>query len=160
MRRATIAIVLGLVLAGGFWVWHHHPAHPSAVNASRYETDMTEGLVRGILTELKPPVPPVCFLAFGDGSTPPSLAFIARFADSQPAVRSCGSAAAPPTGEYFETSTGRPGLVVRIISFKEFISGTFDVLVGFSNLPPGHNQFTYRVSNVAGEWKIESRKPA
>jgi hypothetical protein len=47
-----------------------------------------------------------------------------------------------------------------IISFKELIPGTFDALVAFSNLPSGHDRFTYRVSNRGGEWKIESRKPA
>jgi hypothetical protein len=158
MWRTTISIVLVLALAGGLW-WWHHPAHPAPVNASIYETDMTEGLVREILLELKPPVPPVCFLAFGDGTTPPSQKFIARFAGSQTAVRSCGSAASPPTGQFFETSTGRPGLVVHIISFKEFIPGTFDVRVSFSNLPNGQDRFVYRVSNVTGEWKIKSHKP-
>jgi hypothetical protein len=150
----VIAVVVGLVLAGGYW-WLHRPTHPAPVNASIYETDMTEGLMRGILRELKPPVPPVCFLAFGDGSTSPSQAFIARFAGSQPAVRSCGSAASPPTGQFFETSTGRPGLVIHVISFKEFISGTFDVRVALSN----KDRFVYRVSNVTGEWKIKSRQP-
>jgi hypothetical protein len=159
MRRSAITIFLVLALAGGF-VWLHHPAHPAPVNASLYEMDMTEGLVRGILTELKPPVPSICFLAFGDGFTSPSPAFIARFAGSQPAVRSCGSAVSPPGGMFFEMSTGKPGLVVHILSFKELIPGTFDALVAFSNLPAGHNRFTYRVSNRNSEWKIESRKPA
>jgi hypothetical protein len=159
MRRAVIVIVLGLALAGGFR-WWHAPAHPPPVNASLYETDMTKGLVRDVLAELKPPLPPVCFLAFGDGTTPPSPEFIQRFADRQPAVRSCGAAVAPPIGRYFELTTGRPGLVVHIIRFKEIIPGTFDVDVSFSNLPAGHDRFTYRVSNLAGEWKIKGRKPA
>jgi hypothetical protein len=159
MGRTIIATVLVLALAGGFW-WRHHPAHPAPVNASLYETDMTESLLREILSEFKPPIPSICFLAFGDGGTPPSRAFIARFAGSEPSVRSCGSAAAPPTGQFFETSTGRPGLVVHIVSFKELISGTFDVRVSFSNLPAGHDQFIYRVTNLAGEWKIKGRNPA
>ncbi len=158
-RVIIIALALGLVLAGGLW-WRHHPAHSAPVNASIYETDMTENLVRGILTELNPPVPPVCFLAFGDGSTSPSQNFIARFDGSRPAVRRCGSAAFPPVGKYFEVATGKAGLVVHIVSFREFIPGTFDVLVSFSNLPAGHDRFTYRVKNLVGEWKIESRKPA
>ena len=159
MPRAITAIVVGLVLAGGLW-WWHRPAHPAPVNASLYETDITEHFVRGVLAELQPPVPPVCFLAFGDGSTSPSEAFIARFDGSQPAVRSCGSAVAPPVGKYFEISTGRPGLVVHVISVKEFIPGTFDVLASFSNLPAGHDRFSYRISELAGEWKIKSRNPA
>jgi hypothetical protein len=159
MLRVILVIAFVLALAGGWWRWHS-PTHPAPVKASIYETDMTEHLVREILAAWPPPAPPVCFLAFGDGSTSPSPAFIARLADSRPAVRSCGSSVAPPTGQFFETSTGRPGQTIHIISFKELIPGTFDVRVGFSNLPPGHDQFTYRISKVGGEWKIESQKPA
>jgi hypothetical protein len=155
----VIATVLGLALIGGLWRGHH-PAHPAPVNASIYETDMTEGLVRGFLPECAACGQGVCFLAFGEGTTSPSRTFIARFAGSRPVVRSCGSAVSPLTGKYFETATGRPGLVIRIIRFKEIIPGTFDVLVGFSNLPPGHDRFTCRISNLAGEWVIKSRKPA
>lgn len=154
MRTLIIIIGLGLFLFGGIWWQHNHPAHPAPVNASIYETDMIESLVREILTEFKPPLPSICFLAFGDGTTSPSQKFIARFADSRPTVRSCGSAAAPPVGRFFETSTGRPGLMVHIVRFKEYISGTFDVKVSFSNLPPGHDQFTYRVSQIGGEWRV------
>ena len=157
MRRAIIAVGLGLALAGGFW-WLR-PALPPRVNASLYETDMTEGLVRGILSELKPPVPPVCFLAFGEGFTPPSQTFLARFAGNRPPVRSCGTAVSPPIGQDIEVSTGRPGLMVHVIRFKKIIPGTFDVWVALSNLPPGHDHFIYRVSNTTSEWKIESRRP-
>ena len=126
MRTVIIVIGLGLALLGGLW-WRHHPAHPAPVNASIYETDMMESLVREILTEFKPPLPSICFLAFGAGTTSPSPEFIARFAGSQPAVRRCGSAVSPPVGRFFETSTGKPGLVVHIIRFKKYIPGTFDV---------------------------------
>ena len=157
MRRVIIAVGLGLALAGSFW-WLRPPAPPPRVNASLYETDMTEGLVRGILSELKPPVPPVCFLAFGEGFTPPSQTFIARFAGNRPPVRSCVFAASA-LGKNFEVSTGRPGLMVHVIRCKKIIPGTFDVVVALSNLPPGHDHFIYRVSNATGEWKIQSRQP-
>jgi hypothetical protein len=159
MRAVLIAVGLALAVAGGYW-WLRPPKHPPPVNASLYETDMIEGLVRGILPQLPPPVPPVCFLAFGDGRTSPSRQFLARFAGSQPAVRSCGSAASPPIDKYFDVYTGRQGLIVHIVSFKQFTHGTFDVLVSFSNLPPGHDRFTYRISTIAGEWTVRSRKPA
>jgi hypothetical protein len=160
MRTLIIFIGLGLALLGGFWWRHHHPAHPAPVNASIYETDMVESLVREILVEFQPPLPAVCFLAFGDGTTSPSPEFIARFEGSQPAVRRYGSAADPPTGTFFETSTGRPGLVVHIVRFKEYIADTFDVEVSFSNLPPGHDRFNYRLTRLGGEWRVERRQPA
>ncbi len=157
MRLILIVIGLMLVLAGGYW-WLRPPVHPGPVNASIYETDMIEGLVRGVLAEFTPPVPTVCFLAFGDGRTPPSRPFIARFAGTRPAICSCDSAASPPIGKYFDVYTGRPGLIVHVVSFKEYIPGTFDVVVAFSNLPPGHDRFTYRVAQLSGIWTVKSRK--
>jgi hypothetical protein len=158
MRVFLVILGLALMVAGGLW-WRHRAAHPPPVNASIYETDMTEHLVRLILVEVRPTAPPVCFLAFGEGGTPPSQQFLARFFGSQPAVRSYGSAAAPPIAKYFEVSTGKPGLVIHVIRFKEIIHGTFDVLVAFSNLPAGHDRFTYRVSELGGEWTLKSRTP-
>ena len=158
MRAILIVIGLGLFLGCCYW-WLRTPAHPAPVNGSIYETDMIEGLVRGILSERPVPVPQVCFLAFGEGRTEPSRTFLARFAGSQPAVCSCNSAASPPIGKYFDASTGRQGLIVHIVSFKEFIPGRFDVLVRFSNLPPGRDRFLYSVANQGGEWVVLSRKP-
>ncbi len=159
MRRAAFFITLLLLVAGGIW-WCQRPTHPPVVKRSLYENDMVENLVRGLLTELKPPVEPVCFLAFGDGTTSPSRAFTARFAGTYPEVLGCGSAAMPPGCQQFETSSGRPGLTIHIIQFKEFTPGTFDVLVSFSNLPDGKNRFTYRITKLGGEWKIRRRKAA
>lgn len=159
MRRTILNVGLLLLVAGGIW-WWRRPAHPPVVNASIYETDMVEGLVRGLLTELKPPVQPVCFLAFGGGTTSPSEAFIARFKGSDPEVCGCGAAAMPLVGRQFETSTGRPGLIIHVVEFKEITPSTFDALVSFSNLPEGRNRFTYRVWKTSGEWKIKNRKAA
>lgn len=159
MRRIVIFVGLGLLLAGGVW-WWRHPSHPAPVKASIYETDMVEGLVRGLLAEMKPPTPSVCFLAFGDGTTAPSQEFIARFAGSRSAVRSCSSAAMPPVGRQFEISTGQSGLIIHIVQFKQIIPTTYDVLVSFSNLPDGQNRFTYRIVNMGRKWKITGRKAA
>ena len=161
MPRFLVALALLLLLAGGWWSWRRaHPVHPGPVDAAIYETDMTEALLKRILPELPAPVPSVCFLAFGDGRTPPSREFLARFAGSTPAVCSCGSAASPPIGRYFDAYTGREGLIVHFVSFKEFIPGTFDYIVRFSNLPDGHDRFTYRVTRVGDEWVVKPRQPA
>ena len=121
---------------------------------------MVEALVRGILRELTPPFPPVCFLAFGDGTTPPSRAFIARFADSQPEVHACDSAVSPPIGKYFEVTTGQPGLIVHIVKLIEPSPSHCGVVVAFSNLAPRHDHFIYRMScEPGGDWIIQSRKP-
>ena len=161
MPRVLLVLGLLLLLAGGLWSWRkHHPVHPPPVNAPIYETDMTEALLRQVLTEITPPVPTVCFLAFGDGRTSPSREFIARFTGTRPAVCSCGAAASPPIGRYFDAYTGREGLIVHIVSFKEFIPGTFDYVVRFSNLPDGHDRFTYRIAHLGGEWHIKPRSPA
>lgn len=159
MRRAIIVTVIGLLLAGGYW-WIRHPAHPPRVNAALYENDMTEGLIRSILRELAPPVPSVCFLAFGEGSTPPSRTFLSRFAGTHPALRSRDEAVSPPIGKYFETSTGKMGLVIHIVKFKALSSDRYDVLVAFSNLPAGHDHFTYTMHRKSDrEWIAQGRKP-
>lgn len=159
MRYAALFIALLLLVAGGIW-WWSRPTHPPVVKRSLYETDMVENLVRGLLTELKPPAEPVCFLAFGDGTTSPSHIFMRRFAGTHPELLACGAAAMPPGCQQFETSSGRPGLMIHIVKFKEFTPGTFDVVVSFSNLPAGKNRFIYRIANLGGEWKIRSCKAA
>jgi hypothetical protein len=113
-------------------------------------------IVGGIFPELQNAS--VCFVAFGEDKTAPSGAFVARFAGSYPSVESFKSSARPPGGKILEVSTGKAGVIVQIISFKEFIPGTFDILVAFSNLPSGHDRFVYRVSNATGGWDIKNRK--
>jgi hypothetical protein len=159
MKKAAI-IALFLILAGVAWWGWHRPKNPRFANVAEYETDMTEALLRGILQEQDAGRPPVYFVAFGETLAAPGPDFIARFADHEPPVRSLISSTIPANRMIIETSTGRVGLIVQIINLKEFIPGTFDVCVRFSNLPSGRDRFTYRISNIAGEWKIESRKPA
>lgn len=161
MRRATLLILMaavGVGLLGGYW-WWRQARIPPRVNASEYESDMTEGLVRGVLREIGTGGPPVCFLAFGEGRTPPSPGFVARFGNTYPALRSSGSSVSPPNGKYFEVSNGRPGLILRVVSFKEITPSAFDAVVAFSNLPTGNDHFIYRVAKQDGEWVIMNRKP-
>ncbi|HTB82085.1 MAG TPA: hypothetical protein VK742_00390 [Candidatus Sulfotelmatobacter sp.] len=155
MRLFVIVILCALLAAGGVY-WLRGPTHPPMVNAGLYENDMVAGLVRRLLTKLAPPLPSVCFLAFGDGTTPPDPRFIARFAGCNPPVRSCGSAAMPPINQFFDTRTGRRGLVIHIVRFKEIKPGIFEVQVSFSNLTPGHDQFIYHVTELSGDWVVMS----
>ncbi len=153
----TLLTVAGVVLGYGWW---QHARLPPRVSASEFENDMTAGLMRGVLRELATNRPPaVCFLAFGEGQTPASEGFVARFRGSYPALRSSGSSVSPPIGQYFEVSNGRPGLIVRMVRLKQISSYSFDVVVAFSNLPEGRNRFLYRVSNQGGNWVITNRKP-
>ena len=160
MRHHPLILALVLVLAGGGFWWRQHSKHPPPVNASEFESDMTEGLLRNVLREFNAAETSVCFVAFGEGRTPPHRAFIARLADCTPEVQSCGVAESPPIIEkYFDKSTGRPGVIIHIVKFRQIIPGLFDVVVAFSNLPPGHDRFTYRIAQVGGEWLVRSRKP-
>lgn len=161
MRKSTLYFLLAVLLATGVtggWL-AHRLGQVRRQPAMGFESDMTENLLRGIFAENAASNPAVCFLAFGEDRTAPDEAFIARFAGSRPAVRSFQASVMPPTGNILETASGKPGLLIQIVSFKELISGTFDVEVAFSNLSPGHDRFIYRISNIGGDWTIRSRKP-
>lgn len=165
LQRRTLfllaALLAGavLMLAGIFW-WHQ-PKHPGRVEVSPYENDMIETVVRNILRENGVREAPVCFLAFGEGTTTPSSVFIARFADCRrPAVRGVGSSVTPPIARSFEKDNGRPGVVIQIIKFEPLISGVFNVTVSISSLPPGHDQIVYRIADAGGKWEIRKRTPA
>lgn len=166
LHRRTLSVAGGfflaviLLLAAVLW-WHHPSRHAGRIDVSPFENDMMESLVRGILHEPAIRDTPVCFLSFGEGGTPPSSGFIARFADCHhPAVRSVGSSVAPPIHRFFEKDNGRPGLIVKIVKFNEYIPTVFDITVSFSNLPAGHDQIVYRISNAGGDWSIKKRTPA
>jgi hypothetical protein len=159
-RILVILLLLTLIVEGASW-WRFHPVRPpQRANLSEFETDMTAGLLRGIFQEQGADRPPVFFVAFGEARTAPSYAFMARFAGQMPPVRALTSAVMTPTGMVFETSTGRPGVIIQVIRFKEYIPGTFDVLVALSTRPGGHDRFTYRVTGRGDDWTIKSRQPA
>jgi hypothetical protein len=158
MKKTAIIVtlILGIIVVGAAWRVHHART-PQRVEAAGFESDMTEALVRGISPELQNAS--VCFVAFGEDKTAPSWPFIARFAGSHPPVESFKYSTSSPGGKILDVSTGRAGVTVQIISFKEFVPGTFDVLVAFSNLPSGRDRFVYRISGTGGDWTIKSRKP-
>lgn len=162
-RKTLIAI--GAIFTGAFLLvatilWLHRPQHFGKIEVSPFENDMMESLVRGVIREQEVQGAPVCFLSFGEGQTSPSPGFIGRFADChQPAVCSMGSSVSPPVNRYFEKDNGRPGTVIQIFSFHEFVSGVFDITVSISSLPRGHDRVMYRLSETAGNWAIKKRTP-
>lgn len=155
----SILTAVTLLLAGLIW-WHQPKRHAGRTDISPFENDMIEGLVRGMLHEDSLREASVFFVSFGEGGTSPSSTFIARFNDCQhPAVHSAGKSVSPPVKRSFEKDNGRPGIIVQIIKFNEFVPGVFDITVSFSNLPPGHDQIVYRISHVTGDWVITKRTP-
>jgi len=151
--------VITISTVAGF-AWWRHTRLPPRVNASEFENEMTASLVHELLRELATNnPPPVCFLAFGEGQTPPSYNFVAQFSGSYPALRGSGSSASPPIGKYFEVSNGRPGLILRLVRIRAITPSSHEVVVAFSNLPAGRNRFRYRVSKLAGDWSVANRKP-
>jgi hypothetical protein len=157
-KAAVIVLILGLAVSGVCWWGFYHAKAPQPARVAEYESDMMEGLLRGIFRQLDESNLAVYFLAFGEARTEPSGAFIARFADHHPPVRRFTSSVVAPGGMVFETSTGRPGVIIQVISFKESSAGTFDVLVAFSNRPAGRDRVLYRISNDGGEWLIKNWK--
>jgi hypothetical protein len=157
-KKLILILTLALLVAGGGWWWRTHARPAPRAAASQYESDMMEALVRELLQDFGIRGAPVCFLTFGEGKTPPSGRFIARFADCRrPAVRSYTSSVEPPIGRHLEVATGQPGLIVQIFSLKEYVAGCYDADVGISNLPPGHQRIIYRIAKTTGQWVITKR---
>jgi hypothetical protein len=153
-----IALFLGLlVAAGGGWFIHGHDARRA--NREAFETDLTEGLVQGIMQEMDADGPKFYFLAFGAEQTNPSRLFIARFARHFPPVRGIASAFMLRNGKMVETAGGRAGVVIQIIRCKKIGPGTADLRVVFPKLPAGGNRFVYRLTDTGGKWTIQSRQP-
>lgn len=161
-NRRTLLLLLGIfagaTLTLALFLWWHQPHHPGRVEVSPFENDMMERVVRAVLREGAVRQEPVCFIAFGEGTTTPSSTFIARFADCRrPAVRGVGGSVSPPINRSLEKDNGRRGLLVHILKFEPFISGVFDVTVSLSNLPAGHDRIVYRIADTGGEWVIRKR---
>ena len=159
-RAGGILAGVLLLVAGVLW-WSRAGHRIGKTNVSPFENDMMEGFVRCLLLETNLRSAPVCFLAFGEGQATPSSAFLARFADCHhPAVHGVGNSVSPPVNRFFEKDNGRPGIVLQVVKFNEFITSVFDITVSFSNLPRGHDRVVYRVIRVSGDWTIDNRTPA
>ncbi len=161
MKRKTLGgagICAAAVFLAGL-LWLHSPfRHPGKIDASLFETDMVEGLVRNLLREDGLRDTQVCFLGFGEGGTSPGAGFIARFADCRhPAVLALNSTVAPPGNRVLEKNNGHAGTVVKIIVFRELFPGDYDVTVALSCLPAGHDHVVYHVTSVAGDWQATKR---
>jgi hypothetical protein len=158
ITRLILLLIAILAAVGGRALMHIH--HPRPVNPVAFETDLTQGLVQGIIKELDADGPKVYFLTFGEIWAEPSPDFIARFAGHFPPVRGFESSVHTPNGLILDTASGQPGVIIQILRFKPVIPGTCDVWVTFPNRPAGPKQFTYRMFDYAGAWTIKSRLPS
>ena len=159
-KSVLILLMAGLLAAGvGGW-WFHSPHDARRVNMEAFESEMTAGLLRGIIQELDADQPKAYFVAFGEARTEPSRLFMARFAGHNPPVRGIASSFTMNNGQEMETTRARTGVFIQILHCQQVTPGTFDVLVLFPKLPDGENRFTYRMFNQGGDWTILRRSPA
>jgi hypothetical protein len=149
--------IVALVLAGFLWLRPVH--HLGNIDASPFENDMVEALVRAILLEDEFRDSQVCFLGFGEGGTSPGTDFIARFDDCQhPGVAALNGTVSPPVNRILEKKNGHAGTVIKIIELNQTQPDVYDVTVALSCLPAGHDHVVYHVANVSGTW-VARRNP-
>jgi hypothetical protein len=146
-----------VAVAAGWWL--HLTHDPRRANMAAFESDMTEGLLRGIIQELDAGQPKAYFVSFGAAQTDPSRLFMARFGGHNPPVRGLSSSFTLRDGQRVETARARTAVFIQILRCQQFSPETFDVLVLFPKLPDGENRFTYRVFNQSGNWTILRRVP-
>jgi len=159
--KLTLRILLSLaLLAAVVWWGRAHFRHSQPVAVAEFETDLTEGLVQGIIKELDADGPKVYFLTFGEVWAEPSPDFIARFAGHFPPVRGFESSVHTPNGLILDTASGRPGVIIQILRIKPVIPGTSDVWVTFPNRQSAPKDVTYRMFDNSGTWTIKSRLPS
>ena len=158
MKKATIAISLGILAVVTWWLLAHSH-HSRKSNMAEFETDLTETLVRGIMQEMDGAQPKYYYVAFGEERTDPSRLFIARFASHIPPTRGISSAFDKRNGQVVETAHARMGVIIQIVRFKKIDAETMDVLVQFLNQPAGENRFAYRMSGQGGKWSIQRHLP-
>ena len=160
-RSVIITLSAGLAVIGmitGWWLFHAGESRSG--NMVKFESDLTEGLLLGIMKEMDEDKPKFYFIAFGKERTDPSRLFIARFAGHFPQVRGLSSAFTMHNGQLLETASGHIGVAVQILHLKENQNGTDDALVVFPKLPEGQNRFTYRLTEEAGRWTVKFKLPA
>jgi hypothetical protein len=148
-----------LLVAGVVW-FNRSPVHAGRINVSPFENDMMENLLRGVIKEDGIRGDSVCFLSFGEGRTPPSSDFMKRFIDCHsPAVQGVDTSVSTAINRFFQKDNGRPGTIIQIIDFKQYLPDVFEITVSLSCLPHGHDRVVYRIAKVAGVWGISKRTP-
>lgn len=157
-KYLIMALVLGLPMAVGGWLLLR-PHHPRQENMEKFETDITAGLLQGIIQETDADKPRYYYVAFGEERTDPSRLFIARFASHFPPVRGISSAAMLRDGQWQETSSARIGVIIQIIRVKKNRDDTFEALVRFPKQPAGQNRLRYRLVQNHGQWRVQYHVP-
>jgi len=154
MKRIRYTLLSLALLTAVTWGGLAHFRHHQPVALAEFETDLTEGLVQGIIKELDADGPKVYFLTFGEVWAEPSPDFISRFAGHFPPVRGFESSVHTPNGLILDTASGRPGVIIQILRMKPVIPGTCDVWVTFPNRQTSPRAITYRVFDQDGAWTI------
>jgi hypothetical protein len=155
INRKTFSAA-GILAAAVFWagiLWLRPAHHPGKIDASPFENDMVEALVRALLQENGLRDAQVCFLGFGEDGTSPGSDFIARFDDCRhPGVAALNSTVSPPINRVLEKKNGHAGTVIKIIEVHQAQPNVYEVTVALSCLPASHDHVVYRVANVGGTW--------
>ncbi|MBI3853312.1 MAG: hypothetical protein HY298_23950 [Verrucomicrobia bacterium] len=162
MRHAKTIVILILAasLAGlGYRLFLYTPTEFSQVDVAAFESDVTETLVRELLQHVGTNQASVCFLAFGHRLTPPSDAFLSRFAGHLPPLRSYAASRVSPSGDILDSSSGKVGVIIQVAKIERKSDGEFEAEAALSNLPASRNRFIYTVVQRDGRWMIKSRRP-
>jgi len=160
LTRRTLLITACVLIAAVVLavLWLRPPAHYQRIDASPFENDAVEALVRDLLQQDGLRDTSVCFLAFGEGGASPHSDFIDRFADCHhPAVLALNATVNPSPSLVLEKHNGHAGLVIKIIQLRELIPNDYDITVSLSNLPSGRDQVIYHVINSGGNWTVKKR---
>lgn len=129
------------------------------VGVKEYESDATETVVRQLLRDAGTNEPVAFFLASGHRLTAPSDAFLARFADHQPPVKSYAASKVSPTGDIVDRNTGKIGAMLQIAKVEKKSDTEFAIEAALTSLPVNSNRFVYTVVQQEGRWMVKTRRP-
>ena len=124
----------------------------------QYESDATEAVVRQLLRDGGTNRPFAFFLACGHQLTVPSDAFLKRFAEYRPPIKSYAASKVSATGDIVDSATGQIGALLQIAGVERKSGTELDFEAALSSLPMNSNRFVYTVVQQEGRWVIRGRR--